>query len=253
MGSSITMIESFIAVLNADLLFAALIAVFSGVIHGYTGFGAALFMTPLFALLFGPVDAIALSVIIAIFGSAQLYPRAARNARWRELIPASLAIVVFTPLGTYLLFSLDPEVIRRSMGGFVLLAALVLLGGWNYKGPRGNIASAVAGGLAGIITGTTGVGGPPLAIYFLSAPVAPVVQRANIVIAVTAMIAVVLISLLVAGGIVGGTFMRGVVLIPTYVVGTWFGSHLFNIAPQKYFRRVALWLLLATGVGVLFL
>jgi uncharacterized membrane protein YfcA len=247
------MIESFLSVLNADLLIAALIAVFSGVIHGYTGFGAALFMTPLFALLFGPVDAIALSVIIAIFGSAQLYPRAARNARWRELIPAGLATVVFAPLGTYLLFSLDAEVIRRSMGGFVLLAALILLSGWVYKGPRGNIASAVAGGLAGIISGATGVGGPPLAIYFLSAPVPPAVQRANIVIAIAATIAVVLISLFVAGGITGGTFLRSVVLIPPYVIGTWFGSYLFTIAPQQYFRSVALWLLMATGIGIVFL
>ena len=247
------MIESFEAIWDAALFAAALIAVVSGVIHGYTGFGAALFMVPLFALLFGPVVAVALSSIIGLVGSAQLYPLAARNAHWRELIPVSLAIVVCAPLGTYLLFSLDPEVIRRAMGALVFLAALILMSGWVYKGPRGVIASAVAGGLAGAISGAAGVGGPPLALYFLSAPAQPTVQRANIVISVAVVIVVVLVALFVAGGIADNTIQRGLILIPVYLLGTWSGSRLFAIAPEEYFKRVALWLLLATGVGIVLL
>ena len=241
------MFEIFLGTLNAELALAAAIAVFSGVIHGYTGFGAALLMVPLFTLLFGPVEA------VAIFGSAQLYPGAARNARWRELLPISIAIIIFSPLGVFILFNLDPELIRRAMGGFVFLAALILMSGWVYRGPRGIFASAVAGGLAGGISGATGVGGPPLALYFLSAPQPIEVQRANIVIAVAVVIAIVLVSLIFAGGFSTETLLRAVILTPAYVFGTWSGSRLFMIAPKEYFRRVALWLLLATGVGVVIL
>ena len=247
------MFEIFLSLFNTNLLAAALIAALSGVMHGYTGFGAALFMVPLLTLLFGPVDAIVLMVVIAIFGSAQLYPRAASNAQWRQLIPVILAVTFSTPLGVYLLFSLDADTVRRAMGGFVLLAALILMSGWVYKGPRGIVASMIAGGLSGVVNGSTGVGGPPLAIYFLSAPSPPAVQRANIVIAVTTIVSISLVSLIVAGAVDGEAFMRGLVLIPAYVAGTWFGSYLFTIAPQEYFRRVALWLLLVTGVGILFL
>ena len=247
------MIESFIEVWDADLLTAGLIAVFSGMVHGYTGFGAGLFMVPLFALLFDPVQAITIAVIIALFGSAQLYPGAARNARWRELLPVSLAIVFCTPLGTYILFSVDAEIIRRAMGAFVFLAALILRSGWLYRGPRGALASIVAGGLAGSINGATGVGGPPLALYFLSAPALPVVQRANIVIAVAAVVATTLAFLIIAGGLADGAVQRGIMLVPVYVLGTWSGGRLFAFAPQEYFRRFALWLLLATGIGILIL
>ena len=52
------------AILNLSLLMGALVAVTSGIIHGYTGFGAALFMTPLFAILFGPVEAIGVGSVI---------------------------------------------------------------------------------------------------------------------------------------------------------------------------------------------
>jgi uncharacterized membrane protein YfcA len=247
------MLESFLGTLNADLALAVVVAVFSGTIHGYVGFGAALFMVPLFTLLLGPIDAIAIASVIGMFGSAQLYPGAARSARWGELLPITIAIIISTPLGVFILFNLDPELIRRAMGGFVFLAALVLMSGWLYRGPRGAFASAVTGGLAGGISGATGVGGPPLALYFLAAPQPVEVQRANIVIAVAVIIAVTFASLLFAGGLSAETLYRAVILTPVYVLGTWSGSRLFTIAPKEYFRRVALWLLLATGVGVIIL
>lgn len=245
------MVEAFNEVWNADLLYAALIAIVSGAIHGYTGFGAALFMVPLFALLFGPVDAIAISIVMGLFGSVQLYPGAARSAHWRELIPVCQAIAIFTPIGTYLLFSVDDEIIQNAMGILVLLAALILLSGWTYKGPRGLVASVVTGGLGGSLTGAAGVGGPALALYFLSAPSAPAEQRANIVISVAAVLIMTLLSLVVAGGVSQGILLRAIFLIPVYVLGTWSGSRMFVIAPQAYFRRVALWLLVAAGLGIL--
>ena len=247
------MFEGFAEIWNVGLLYAGLIAILSGVIHGYTGFGAALFMVPLFAMLFGPVDAIAIAIIMGLFGSVQLYPGAARNAQWRETAPVILAIAISTPIGAYLLFSLDDAVIRDTIGAFVLLSALILLSGWVYKGPRGLLASLVAGGLAGSITGAAGVGGPALAIYFLSAPVPAAVQRANIVIAVAAVLVVTLTALIIGGGVKEEIVYRAIILIPVYVLGTWSGSKLFAIAPQAYFRRIALWLLIAAGIGIILL
>lgn len=247
------MTEILTQVMTLDFALGALIVVLSGMIHGYTGFGAGLLMTPLFSLLFGPVEAIAISTIVALVGSAQLYPGAARHANWRELMPIMIALVLVTPLGTYLLFNLDPEMIRRAMGGFVLLFALILMSGWIYRGRRGIGPSAAVGAIAGIISGATGVGGPPVAVYFLSSPQPAEMQRANIVIAVTVLILMVLVAVAAGGGFTVETVIRGAVLTPAYIAGTWSGSRLFAIAPKEYFKRVALWLLLATGVGIILL
>jgi uncharacterized membrane protein YfcA len=239
--------------LTANFALGALIVVFSGLIHGYTGFGAGLLMVPLFSVLFGPVEAIAISTIVALFGSAQLYPGAARHANWREIIPILVAVALFTPVGTYLLFNMDRDLIRRAMGGFVLLFALILMSGWVYRGKRGVGPSVVAGALAGAVSGATGVGGPPIAIYFLSSPQPPETQRGNIIISVTVLVLIVLAAIAAGGGFTIETVMRGVILTPAYIAGTWSGSRLFAIAPKEYFKRVALWLLLATGVGIMFL
>jgi uncharacterized protein len=240
-------------ILTSDFALGTLIVLFSGMIHGYTGFGAGLLMTPLFSLLFGPVEAIAISTIVAIFGSAQLYPGAARHAKWRELTPILIALALATPVGTYLLFNLDPELIRRAMGGFVLLFAGILMSGWIYRGRRNAAASSAVGALAGVISGATGVGGPPVALYFLSSPHPAEIQRANIVIAVSVLILLVLIAVAAGGGFTAETVVRGIILTPAYIAGTWSGSRLFAFAPKEYFKRVALWLLLATGLGIILL
>ena len=74
-----------LSLLDTAFVFASVIALFNGLIHGYTGFGGALLMVPLLSLLYGPVDAIGMVGIAMICGSVQLYPAAARMAAWREL------------------------------------------------------------------------------------------------------------------------------------------------------------------------
>jgi hypothetical protein len=240
------MVEAITGVFTIDLALAAAVAIVSGVIHGYTGFGAALVMVPLLALMYGPVEAIAVTSIAGLIGSAQIYPGAARIALWREVAPLTLAAVVATPLGVMLLFSVDPEWIRRAIGVFVLLAALLIMSGWVYRGRRG-----VTGAVCGAVSGVAGVGGPPVVVYFLAAPEAVAVQRANIVISIGVVIALVLGGLVVGGGVNGGTAARGLVIAPVYMAGFWAGVRLFAIAPQTLYRKVALWLLMATGLAAL--
>jgi len=239
------------AVFDAALALGMAVTAVNGLIHGYTGFGGALLTVPLLTFLFGPVEAIAIVSLMTIFGSAQLYPRAARNALWRELLPIFAGIAAFMPLGAYFLFSLDPQLIRRAMGGFILVFAFVLMSGWVYRGPRGIGPGAVVGALAGGITGASGVGGPPLALYYLASAEPVDVQRANIIISVAVLTLAMLTTVAVGGGFSEMVLLRAVLLAPAYVAGVWAGAKLFSVAPKSYFRRMALWLLIVTGVSVL--
>jgi uncharacterized membrane protein YfcA len=245
------MTESFIGVFTTDLAIAALVGAFSGIIHGYTGFGAALVMAPLLSIIFGPVEAVAVTVIAALLATVHIYPSAARQALWREVGPLCIAILVATPLGVAILVSADPEWIRRAIGVFVLAAALLIMSGWSYRGRRGLLASGIAGALCGGITGAAGVGGPPVAVYFLAAAQPVEIQRANIIISIGVVGAVTLIALAVGGGVGSETVVRGIVMAPLYLAGFWTGCRLFAVAPAELYRKVALWLLVATGLSAI--
>lgn len=240
-------------IVDTALVYALAIALLNGLIHGYTGFGGALLMVPLLSILYNPVEAIGMVGIAMICGSAQLYPAASRHAMWRELIPIFIGLVVSIPIGAYLLFHLDPQITRRAMGGFILVFAVILMSGWVYRGPRGAIQSGFVGSLGGIISGVSGVGGPPIALYYLASPHPVDNQRANIVISITAMTVIVVISIALGGGFSSEILLRGLFLTPAYLAGIWSGARLFMAMPKSYFRHTALWILVVTGVGVLFL
>ena len=66
-----------------SLLLAVCVALPSGIIQGYAGFGGALFAVPFFALLFGPVTAFSIVAILMLTSQLQIFPRAMKKADWK--------------------------------------------------------------------------------------------------------------------------------------------------------------------------
>ena len=242
------MTETILATLDLDLAIALLVAIAAGMAHGFTGFGGAMVAMPLYAVLFGPVEALAILVFAGVVGSAQLTVSAMRIVRWAHLIPMMAAAIIFTPLGVLSLVTVDPDLIRRAIGVLVLVGALVIGFGWTYKGPRNTVSGAAAGALAGYLTGSTGMGGPSLAAYMLAFPDPATVQRANIVVMTAVLITVTLIGLIVAGSIHLETTVRMILLTPVYMFGAWWGGRLFHSRFQTLFRGAAIGLLVAGGI-----
>ncbi len=245
------MAETLTALLTAELAFGALFSLLGGIVHGFTGFGGGLLLVPSLAFFFGPVEGLAVAVIAGIVGSLQLFPGAVRHADWSEVVPVGLFIFLGTPAGVFFLFTLDPDLVRRAMGGFVIVAALLMVSGWTYTGPRGALAGAGVGGLCGLVTGATGAGASLIGLYFLSSPQPAEIQRANLIFSAAILVAAVLVFIGLGGGLGWETLARGIAITPFYIVGTVGGGRLFRRAPSVYFRRGALALLIITGLSAL--
>ena len=236
---------------NIELVIGLVVAFFNGLIHGYTGFGGALLIVPVLTFLYGPVEAIGISCIIAIVGGVRLVFETSRQANWRELIPIFMGIIVLTPVGAWFLFNIDPDLVRRSMGGFILIFALTLLSGWSYRGSRGTMLSALVGSVTGIINGLTGVGGPTLALYYLSSDQSADVQRANIVMCIMVLTIAMFCAVIIGDGYSYLVIIRAVIVAPAYLFGVVSGAWLFKLAPKSYFKNIALLILVITGLSAL--
>ena len=123
--------------LTPGLLFAVAIAAAGGVLRGFTGTGNSMLMTPLYALLFGPVPTVALIVLFDVAVAIPLMRRAFRLTRWRIVLPLVVASWVTMPAGAWLLLHLDPDIMKKVMAATVLVFSLVLLTGWRYRGNVG--------------------------------------------------------------------------------------------------------------------
>ena len=235
-----------------SLLIAACIALPSGILQGYAGFGGALFASPLFTLLFGPVTAFSILVILMLFSQMPLYPGALRQADWREFAPVSASSAVIMPLGVFFLVSADPSVIRRGMGVMILFITIFMMFGYRYRGERRMLVGVATGSVTGAISGFFGVPAFPLAaIYLHNAALAPGVIRANVLSAICCTLSMYLIVLSLHGVYDAAIIIRAVLLTPIFAAGVYCGQYLFRIAPVEWFKKATYGVLICTAVMML--
>jgi len=234
------------------LLAAALATVVAGLMRGYSGFGTAVILAPVYSLLWGPRAGVPVMLLMELVVSVQLLPSALKEADRRVVLPLGGAAAVATPLGAWILFTVDGEALRRFIGGFVLVFGLLLMSGWRYHGSRPLGLNIAIGTLAGLLKGSTGMSGPPVILYLLAGLEEAKRHRANLIM-FFATIAIVSVIAPVLGGLVDMTaLVRLAVMLPLMAVSVPMGARLFHVIPVRLYRPFAMGVLLAAGALALF-
>jgi hypothetical protein len=235
-----------------ELAAAALaIAAIAGVVRGITGFGGAMVMTPPLALLFGPVLAVPVALMLESFAAAPMLVHTRREVRWRTIGPILASACAAVPLGAYVLVTADPQALRRAIAAIVIVFSLLLLRGWRYSGRQRLGTSIGLGALGGAMMGATSIGGPPVILYLLSGPDPVAITRANLSLFVAAS-SLAGIATFWAGGLLGApAALGGLLLAPAYYGGLVAGSRAFARFSDARFRRFTLFLLVAVSTGIL--
>jgi uncharacterized membrane protein YfcA len=237
--------------LFADVgLWAAIgVTLVAGVMRGFAGFGSAMLMAPIFAILFGSAEMVVTVVAIELIVSLQLFPQVRSHADWKTLTPMSTAACAAMPLGVWALASVDKGTIVTAVSAIIVGFVATMWSGWRYRGRRSAAASMAVGAVSGAMMATTSVGGPPVLLYLLSGDDPPAVNRANIV-SYYFLTQFLLIVIVLATGVAGwDPLVRAVVLFPVMILGAWAGSRVFHgLASERLYRNVALAILFATGL-----
>ena len=159
-------------------------------------------------------------------------------------------MLVTAPVGAYFLITGDPGPIRRAMGAIVLFFALIMLLGWQYRGPRNSATGVLSGAVGGVVHGYLGMAGAWFSLYYLSGREEARIQRANLYITMLTVSAMAVIPHIVVGTMGRETWIRGIALVPPYAVAIWVGARAFRTTSDQFYRRVAIWLLVAIGLSV---
>lgn len=228
---------------------AAGVTLVAGLMRGFSGFGSAMLMAPIFAILFGSADMVVTVVAIELVVSLQLFPQVRSNADWKTLAPMSIAACAAMPLGVWALASVDKGTIVTVVSAIIVAFVVLMWTGWKYRGRRSPAIGAAIGAVSGAMMATTSVGGPPVLLYLLSGNDPPAVNRANIV-TYYFLTQFLLIVIVLAAGVAGwNALARAVVLFPVMIAGAYAGGRLFHgLASERAYRNVALAILFATGL-----
>ncbi len=160
----------------------AVVAVFCGAfVRGYAGFGSSMIWVSSLSLVFPPILVIPAVFLLEIAASANLLPRVWREVEWRSLRWLLAGAVVATPAGLYLLAALPAAPVRIAIAIIILAATILLWRGFAWRAVPGAWPAAAAGMLAGAMNGGTGIGGPPVILFYFSSPAAVGVSRASVI------------------------------------------------------------------------
>ncbi|HZD92083.1 MAG TPA: sulfite exporter TauE/SafE family protein [Pseudolabrys sp.] len=161
---------------------AVVIALVSGLVRGFAGFGSALIYIPLISAIYGPRIAAPTLLLIDTLCALPFAIQAAPHCNVREVTAVSIAGALALPLGVMALLWVDALTLRWIISFLVLVALIALVAGWRYRGKPNIGVSLGAGALAGLGAGAVQIGAPPLLVFWLGGDNKAATVRANIMV-----------------------------------------------------------------------
>jgi len=227
------------------------IAMVGGVMRGFAGFGTTLIMVPFFSLLMPPSEAVFIALATDVLVMIPLLPNAVRDAQWKYIWPMIFGVFLATPLGVMVLKITNPEVMEILIAILVIGSAFLLLSGWKYEGKRANSLSFFVGAFSSVVNGATGMGGPPVVVYFLAQGMSPKSLRASLNSLAFIMEVAAALLIYFAGVVEFKILVTVFILFPFMLLFTWIGSKIFSVLDNSLFNKIILYFLLIFGVYII--
>ncbi len=229
---------------------AGLVVMIASAARRLTGFGFALIGAPLLSLLLPPQQLVTIVLLLQVFLGVPAAFEFKAELDWSLLRQLALGGILTAPLGMLVLAYADPEIVLLIMG-FCVIAAASLLGFFpgaikiRATGP----ANVACGMLAGVMSSSVGMPGPPITIYFMGQLEMPKKQRRAMLITTFSLLACVsLVTAFLSGKIQLETFWLAVVLLGPALIGGGLGERLHIHLNAKLVERFALGLVFFAGV-----
>lgn len=220
----------------------------AGIARGFTGFGGALVMAPVFMTLVDPITATTMILIVnTVVGLANLREVGAETD-WAIAKPLSIAGCIASPIGLWLVTAVDADLVRRAVAAIVLAASVGLAMNWRFpfsiRRPLGN---AALGASSGSLFGFGGVGGPPVIIGMLAEALPARVTRATLLTYFAIVQSCTLALMAISGSVVEQGAWYGLAMIVPYYFGSALGLRMLTPERARLFRVASIVVLVAVA------
>ena len=230
----------FSVALDLELALMWAIVFLAGIIRGFLGFGSALLVVPALSVLYGPTLAVVVGVLIEIPTTLGLLPVAVRQVERRTVTKMLLTFLVCVPLGTLLLKSVNPELMKAVISLVVLMMVAILAQQERMAVLLSQAGTLFAGAMSGLAQGMTGMGGPLFVTALLARGESAIQTRGNIVALAGGLIAISATSFILAGLVTRQAVIYTVLGTPAILLGVWAGSTLFRHLSRWNLRGIVL-------------
>ena len=218
---------------------AALAALVAAIVRGFSGFGAGLIFMPVAAACLGPKPAVGILYIVDTILILPFVARAIPRADWHDVLPLGIGAVVAVPFGVAVLLHADPVPLRWALSIAILVSIGALAAGLRYTGPTQVPLSLAVGAMAGFLSGSVQIPGPPVLIYWLGRKVVSGTMRANAIVFFMFTTVISGVGFLYGGIFTADVLAGSLALFPVYALGIFIGSRFFGHASEATYRGIA--------------
>lgn len=233
------------------LMIGFIIIFFAAFIQGITGFGFAVVAVP-FLSLFVPLQMVVPIVgILCIFINFYIYFRERSHAKFKEVKMLLIFIILFTPLGTYLLMIIDELYLKVVTGLLVLFFGACLWKGKSFEVKNEKAALVTVGSVSGLLNGSIGLMGLPIALFMTNQKAEKNVFRANIAFLGFVVAILTLFNYIFIGLINKEVIEYSLWFCLALVLGGFIGIKIDKLIKQALFLKISTLVIMISGVFTL--
>jgi uncharacterized protein len=231
----------------------ALSALLAATVQATAGLGFALIITPVLFLEMAPTGAIVTATVLGILlNLLVLFAEPRRPAPvWGEVVPVLAAAIPGAACGLVLLASLPRPVLQLIVGAVVITAGVMRTRVPVRRRRRGARSRLALGYTVGALSTSTGINGPPLALWLAGQGLSPAQVRDSLS---TAFLGIGVIATLTIVPLVGHARLSAAAIAAAaagVLAGHAVGSRLFTRLPVARYQRLLLFIILTAGAGSL--
>ena len=141
------------------VIFAMAIVLFAGIVRGFAGFGFSALTVAGTSLYMSPAQIVPVVFVLEVLASLTLLASVWRQIDWAWLRPLLIGNALAIPLGVAMLARVPEAPLRAVVSGVILVAALLLLGGWRAPWTDSTALRLGTGLASGLLNGLAAIGG----------------------------------------------------------------------------------------------
>ncbi len=227
----------------------ALLAAFA---QGLSGFAFSLIALGVWLHVLAPKVAGPLAIACSLTAQCFALVHMSRHFRLQLLWPFLVGGLIGAPLGVWLLDYADPKIFRIGVGLFLLVYSSFMLLAKPMTPVRagGRVADGGIGFVGGVMGGLAGLSGAVPTAWCMLRGWAKDVSRSVYQPFNAAVQAMAMITVLGAGTLTREVLDYILVSVPAMALGVWLGLKAYSRVSEVQFRRLVLWLLLASGISL---
>jgi uncharacterized membrane protein YfcA len=221
----------------------------ASILQTSTGFGFSILATPFLLLLFKPMEAIQINLILSLFISFALLTKIKEDIDYGILKRFIIGSTAGLPIGIMVFLVLDLKNLMLGISLIILGLTLLLILKFRITQTKGK--DITVGGLSGMLTSSIGMPGPPLLLYFSGTDTDKAKLRGTTLAFYLFIYLMSLIIQVIFTGTNKTIWLSSLFALPVVFIGLFLGQLLFKVINQHFFRIFTYIILLFTGIYML--